>query len=428
MQCAYMEYTMETYPLALSKLETLNDYDPDSMPVAQARLFIRQFLVPVSEPEVVGLHEALQRTLACDVLSPMNVPPHDNSAMDGYALRYSDLEGDATKLRLIGSSFAGHSYDGQVSAGECIRIMTGALIPSACDTVVMQEHVKLDEGAVIIGNGHRLGQNIRRAGEDISQGATVLARGQVIRPAELGLLASLGLGEVAAYRKLRVAIFSTGDELQQPGVTLESGQIYDSNRYSLLGLLGELGGVEILDMGNIRDDRDLIKAALLDASTRADVIITSGGVSVGEADYIKQLLAEIGEVVFWKIAMKPGRPLAYGKIGSCHFFGLPGNPVAVMVTFLQFVRDALRLLMGQQLKNTFMLKAICASKIKKAPGRTEFQRGILTQDENGTLVVNTTGEQGSGILSSMSKANCFIVLPVSQGNVEAGDSVDVQLL
>jgi molybdopterin molybdotransferase len=418
---------MESRPFTLSKLESLNDYDPNSMHVEQARQFIRQFLVPVSEQEVVDLCEALRRTFACDVSSPMNVPPHDYSAMDGYAVRYSDLEGDATKLRMTGSSYAGHPYSGQVSAGECVRIMTGALIPDGCDTVVMQEHVKTDGTIVEIGSGHSQGQNIRRAGEDIRQGATVLSRGKVICPAEMGLLASLGLSEVAVFRKLRVAIFSTGDELQQPGTPLEPGQIYDSNRYSLSGLLRELGGVEILDMGNIRDDRDSLKKALLDAASQADVIITSGGVSVGEADYIKQLLAEIGEVVFWKIAMKPGRPLAYGKIGACHFFGLPGNPVAVMVTFQQFVRDALRLLMGQQPKPAFTLKAVCTSKIKKVSGRTEFQRGILTQDENGTLIVHTTGDQGSGILSSMSKANCFIILPVSQGNTEAGSNVDVQL-
>jgi molybdopterin molybdotransferase len=291
----------------------------------------------------------------------------------------------------------------------------------------MQEHVKREGAIVGIGSRHHLGRDIRRAGEDISQGATVLSRGQMIRPADMGLLASLGLNEVAVFRKLRVVIFSTGDELQQPGASLEPGQIYDSNRYSLFGLLSELGGVEILDMNNIHDDRDSLKAALLDAAARADVIITSGGVSVGEADYIRPLLAEIGEVVFWKIAMKPGRPLAYGKIGACHFFGLPGNPVAVMVTFQQIVHDALRLLMGHHPKATFTLKAVCTSKIKKTPGRTEFQRGILTQDENGVLVVRTTGDQGSGILSSMSKANCFVVLPISQGNIDAGNNVEVQL-
>ena len=261
----------------------------------------------------------------------------------------------------------------------------------------------------------------------MQQGAVVLQRGQVIRPADLGLLASLGFSEITVYRKLRVAIFSTGDELQQPGLPLATGQIYDSNRYSLLGLLSELGGIEILDKGNVRDDRASLKTALLDGAAQADVIITSGGVSVGEADYIKVMLVEIGQVVFWKIAMKPGRPLAYGKIGACHFFGLPGNPVAVIVTFQQFVRNALKTLMGQTVQPDFTLMATCTSAIRKVPGRTEFQRGIVTQEDNGEWQVRTTGEQGSGILSSISKANCFIVLPIEQGNVAAGENVEIQL-
>jgi len=422
---------MEPLPSSLSQLDTLNDYDPGSMPVEQARQLIRHFLHPLSEREAIALHAALHRTLANDVASPMNVPPHDNSAMDGYALRFADLADGAAKLKVIGSSYAGHPYAGHVAAGECVRIMTGALIPDGCDSVVMQEHVKVDGDIIEIGSGHSpishsLAQNVRKAGEDIRQGATVLARGQLIRPVEMGLLASLGFSEITVYRKLKVALFSTGDELQQPGAPLSPGQIYDSNRYTLMGMLRELD-VDVLDMGNIRDDRDILKQSLLDAASQADAIITSGGVSVGEADYIKQLLAEIGEVVFWKIAMKPGRPLAYGRIGACHFFGLPGNPVAVMVTFQQFVRDALRALMGQAIKPALTFKAICGSPIRKAPGRTEFQRGIVTRDDNGELVVCSVGNQGSGILSSMSKANCFIVLPVQQGNVEIGGSVEVQL-
>jgi molybdopterin molybdotransferase len=412
----------------LPQLAARDDYDPDTMPVEQARQFIRQFLIPVSGKETVGLHKAFMRTLAADVSSPMDVPPHDYSAMDGYALRHADLQGGAVRLRVTGNSLAGHPFGGKVSKGECVRIMTGALIPEGGDTVVMQEHVTSDGAEIAIGgSGHKPGQNIRRAGEDMQFGVTALRAGQVMRAAEMGLLASLGLDKAAVFRKLRVAIFSTGDELLQPGIPPTPGRIFDSNRYSLYGMLCELGGVEIMDMGNIRDDRVAIKSALLDAAANADVIITSGGVSVGEADYIKELLAEIGEVVFWKIAMKPGRPLAYGKIGNSHFFGLPGNPVAVMVTFKQFVSDALRILMGQQPKPAFTLKAVCTERVKKSPGRTEFQRGILTQDETGAFSVRTTGEQGSGILSSMSRANCFIVLPVPQGNVEPGNTVDVQL-
>jgi len=418
---------MESLPSFLSQLEILNNYDPESMPVEQARQLIQHFLLPLAEQETIPLHEALHRTLANDMPSPMNVPPHDNSAMDGYAVRFADLADGADKLKVIASSHAGHHYAGHVATGECVRIMTGALIPDGCDSVVMQEHVKADGNMIEISSSHhRMGQNIRRAGEDIGQGATVLAKGQLIRPVEMGLLASLGFSEITVYRKLKVAFFSTGDELQQPGTPLSFGQIYNSNRYTLFGMLRELD-VDILDMGNIRDDRDSLKQSLLDAAGKADVIITSGGVSVGEADYIKQLLAEIGEVVFWKIAMKPGRPLAYGKIGTCHFFGLPGNPVAVMVTFQQFVRDALRILMGQTIKPALTFKAICRSSIRKIPGRTEFQRGILARDDNGELVVYSAGNQGSGILSSMSKANCFIVLPMPQANVEIGDNVEVQL-
>ena len=416
---------MESPRPFLSTLEQMGDYDPNSMPVEKARQFIRQFLTPLAKHESIRLCNALHRTLATDIQSPMNVPPHDYSAMDGYAVRHEDLTSAPTVLKIVGSAFAGHPFSGRVGAGECVRIMTGALIPEGCDSVVMQEHVQASGSSVEIGEGHHRGQNIRLIGEDIAQNSTVLTKGQIIRPAEMGLLASLGFSDVTVYHKLKVALFSTGDELQEPGTQLAPGKIYNSNRYSLLGMLGELG-VEIVDMGTIRDDKASLKEALLDAASRTDAIITSGGVSVGEADYIKQLLTEIGEVVFWKIAMKPGKPLAYGKIGTCHFFGLPGNPVAVMVTFQQFVRDALRILMGQQPRLTIEFQATCTSPIRKVPGRTEFQRGILSKDPDGSWTVRTTGAQCSGILSSMSKANSYIVLPASQGSVEAGSTVLVQ--
>jgi molybdopterin molybdotransferase len=417
---------MESQHLTLSTLASMEDYDPNSMPVEQARQLIKQFLAPVTEYENIKIQDAFHRTLAADVLSPMNVPPHNYSSMDGYAVRHADLAGASNKLKKIGSSFAGHGFAGSVAAGECVRIMTGALIPDGCDSVVMQEQVKIDGELIEIGSGHKRGQNIRLVGEDIQQGAVVLAQGQRINAAEMGLLASLGFAEISVFRKLKIAIFSTGDELVQPGNALAGGQIYDSNRFTLIGLLTELGA-EILDMGHIRDDKNAVREALQKASSQADVIITSGGVSVGDADYIKELLDELGEVVFWKLAMKPGRPLAYGKVGHCHFFGLPGNPVAVMVTFLQFVRNALWELMGQHPKPVFSFQAICTTPIKKAAGRTEFQRGILTQGEDGIWMVKTTGEQGSGILSSMSRANCFIVLPMEQGNVEKGSVVQIQL-
>lgn len=416
---------MDSQNLTLSNLAAMEDYDPNSMPVEQARQLIKQFLAPVTEYETIRLQDSFHRTLAADVLSPMNVPPHDYSSMDGYAVRAADLTG-SNKLKKIGSSFAGHAFDGTVGAGECVRIMTGATIPAGSDSVVMQEQVKVDGDIIEIGAACKRGQNIRLVGEDIVQGAVVLAQGQRINAAEMGLLASLGFAEITVFRKLKIAIFSTGDELIQPGKRLASGQIYDSNRFTLIGLLTELGA-EILDMGNIRDDKDAVREALKKASSQADVIITSGGVSVGDADYIKELLDELGEVVFWKLAMKPGRPLAYGKVGKCHFFGLPGNPVAVMVTFLQFVRNALWELMGQHPKPVFSFQAICTTPIKKAAGRTEFQRGILTQGTDGIWQVQTTGEQGSGILSSMSRANCFIVLPVEQGNVDKGSVVQIQL-
>jgi len=414
---------------SLHDLSAASDYDPNSMPVERAREHIRAFLSPVTAVERLNIRAALGRILAEDVISPVNVPQHDNSAMDGYAVRFSDLNADAeSKLKIIGTSFAGKPFQGTAGPGQAVRIMTGAVIPAGTDTVIQQEKAKAAGDYVAVMPVPKKGTNTRSAGEDLRAGEPALKRGHPVQPAEIGMMASLGIGEVAVYRKLRVAFFSTGDELVAIGQPLGPGQIYDSNRYTIYGLLVRLG-CEVLDMGVIRDTPRDVEHAFREAAEVADVVITSGGVSVGEADYVKQILDRLGEVLFWKIAMKPGRPLAYGRIGNAHFFGLPGNPVAVMVTFYQFVRDALLHLQGRTTSTPLPTqKVVCTSPIKKAPGRTEFQRGILSQDAEGRWSVRTTGDQGSGILSSMSQANCFIILPAEQGNTPAGATVDVQLL
>ncbi len=415
-------------PTILPALSCADDYDPNSMPVPKAREVISRFLSPVTAIERVHVRAALGRVLAADVISPLNVPAHDNSAMDGYAVRHADLKGDGeVTLKVAGSAFAGAPYAGSLEAGEAVRIMTGGVVPPGADTIVMQEHVKAAEGRVTIGGGHRKGQNLRLAGEDLKAGEPALKQGQRLRPADVGLIASLGIPEVSVYRRLRVAFFSTGDELVSIGTVPKEGQIYDSNRYTIYAMLERLG-CEVLDMGVVRDDPKLIEDAFSRAAESADVVITSGGVSVGEADFVKDLLDKLGEVVFWKIAMKPGRPLAYGRIKGAHFFGLPGNPVSVMVTFYQFVRDALLTLSGETpVGPTPSFRVPCTSALKKAPGRTEFQRGVLTQGADGWSV-RVTGEQGSGILRSMSEANCFIILPTEQGNVTPGTIVEVQVL
>lgn len=394
--------------------------------VDEALQRIRQALTPIRGFERRALRDAHHCIVAAPVTSPLNVPAYVNSAMDGYAIFSGDIPatGEAT-LQVIGSSFAGTPFGGTLLPGQAVRIMTGAMLPEGADAVVMQELARREGEQVTIGSQHKTGENVRYIGEDIAKGGVVLAAGQKIRAPELGLLASLGIPEVTVRRRLRVATFSTGDELCSIGEQPREGQIYDSNRYSLFGMLNDLG-VEHIDMGVIRDDPQAISEAFESASSIADVLITSGGVSVGEADFVKQTLDRLGKVDFWKIAMKPGKPLAFGTVNNAVFFGLPGNPVSVMATFYQVVQPSLRYLSGVNRTTPLRLRVRTADRLKKRPGRQDFQRGILQWDEGGELRVNTTGNQGSHILSSMSLANCFIILPADAGNVEAGEWVEVE--
>ena len=392
---------------------------------ALARILVEVRAVDGSE--TVAVRSALGRVLAADVVSRIDVPSHTNSAMDGYAVIGADLPADAeTRLDVIGTSAAGRPFGGAVAAGQCVRIMTGAPMPDGADTVVMQENVTRDGDTAIIGAGQKPGQHVRQAGEDIAAGSVALRAGTLLMPAQVGILGSLGVGEVDVRRRPRVAFFSTGDELRSVGEPLGDGQIYDSNRYTIYGMLTRLG-VEVLDMGIVRDERDAVEQAFARAAAVADAIVTSGGVSVGDADYVTETLERTGTVGFWKVAIKPGRPLAFGRIGDALFFGLPGNPNSVMATFYQLVQPALQALAGMPDPSPpLTMPAVSASALRKKPGRTEFQRGVLSRGDDGRLVVHKAGQQGSGVLSSMAAANCFIVLPEDAGPVSEGDEVTVQ--
>ncbi|WJW74761.1 molybdopterin molybdotransferase MoeA [Thiohalobacter sp. IOR34] len=404
-----------------------NDHNPSGLlSVDEARSRIFDMLRPIRGDEQLAIRSALGRVLAEPVISGIDVPPYANSAMDGYALRAADLpaEGTAT-LKLIGRAMAGAPFEGRVGAGECVRIMTGAKLPDGADTVLMQERVEAEGEQVRINAGHRPGENVRHPGEDMAVGQTVLEPGRRLTPADLGVLASLGIPEVRVRRRLRVAFFSTGDELVSLGQPLGEGQIYDSNRYTLYGMLQRCGA-ELLDMGVIPDRREAVRRAFQDAMSQADVVITSGGVSVGEADYVKQTLDELGEVHVWRMAMKPGKPLAVGRLGEATFFGLPGNPVSAMATFYQFVQPALERLGGATPGEPLVLKIPTATDLKKSPGRLEYQRGVLARDAHGNWTVTSSGRQGSHVLTSMSRANCFVILPAKSAGAKAGELVDVQ--
>ena len=420
-------------------MQTLDDiaacvagYDPNALPVAQAQDFIARLVPRVQAVESLAIRAALGRVLARDIVSPIHVPSHDNAAMDGYALRAADLAPDGdTLIGVAGTALAGEQFRGTVGPGQGVRIMTGAVMPAGLDTVVPQEFTRAAaDGRVCIPAGTvSAGDNRRLAGEDLARDEVALAAGRILTPADLGLLASLGQAEVPVFRRLRVAFFSTGDELRSIGEPLDEGCVYDSNRYTLWGMLQRLG-VDLVDMGVVRDDPDALREAFTHAAACADAVITSGGVSVGEAD-TKQVMKALGEVLFWKIAMRPGRPMAIGRLqppGQARpamLFGLPGNPVAVMVTFYAFVRDALLAMAGATPQPLPLLRAVSAEALRKKPGRTEYQRGILTPMADGRWQVQITGAQGSGILRSMSQANGMVVLHHGQGSVAAGDLVDV---
>ena len=415
----------------------LQGYDPQALSADAVGEFLTQLVAPVAQSETVGLLDALGRVLAQDLVSPISVPPHDNSAMDGFAFDGAQLQGGAPlRLEVVGTAFAGQAWQGSVGPGQCVKIMTGAVMPAGLDTVVPQEFTKAAADARSTGSGQPVieipagllqpGDNRRFKGEDLMQGRPALLAGERLGPAALGLIASLGLAEARVTRRLRVAYFSTGDEILSLGQPPREGAVYDSNRYTVHGLLTRLG-CEVIDLGVVRDQPDLLEAAFTQAAAQADAIITSGGVSVGEADFTKAMMKKLGDVAFWKIAMRPGRPMAVGRVGSSVLFGLPGNPVAVMVTFLAFVRPALLRMMGARVTAPVLLKARSAEAMRKKPGRTEYQRGTVTRSADGRLEVRTTGNQGSGVLSSMVQANGLVVLHHAQGNVAPGDQVDVMM-
>ena len=433
----------------------LQGYDPQALSASDVLNFLAKLVVPVQQTEDLPLFEALGRVLANDVTSPFDVPPHDNSAMDGYAFDGAALaNSQALSLQVLGTAMAGKAWSGTVTAGQCVKIMTGAIMPSGLDTVVPQEFVQRNGNVIAIPPGLlAAGDNRRLRGEDLAEGKPALLKGELVTPARLGLAASLGLKTLRCFRPLRVAYFSTGDEILSLGEPPREGAVYDSNRYTVYALLTRLG-CQVVDMGVVRDDPALLEAAFTQAALKADAIITSGGVSVGEADHTKTMMKKLGDVAFWRIAMRPGRPMAVGRIDTADFltesvpspedhcfnsyekssventkngavlFGLPGNPVAVMVTFLAFVRPALLQMMGATVTQPVLLQALSSEPIRKKPGRTEYQRGWVSA-ANGTLTVCTTGSQGSGVLRSMAEANGLIVLHHAQANVAVGDKVDV---
>ena len=395
------------------------------MPLDDAISLMLNSITPISMKESVLLTSCLGRIIATDIKSPLNMPPFNNSAMDGYAIKAKDLK-HTTVFNMVGTALAGVPCDAVVEKGECVRIMTGAVLPNNCDSVVMQELVEVDNTKISINHAIKAGNCVRHCGSEFALGETVLTKGQVITARHIALIASLGLKEVDVFKKLTVGIFSTGDELVALGEPLESGQIFDSNRFAIIAQLQKMN-ISVVDYGVVKDDPILIKKTFEQANLEVDVVITSGGVSVGEADFTKDILQEVGDIAFWKIAMKPGKPMAYGKLKDSLFFGLPGNPVSAMVTFYQLAKPALQKLSGKTLEKPLRFSAILKNEIKKKAGRLEFQRGVASTNKNGELVVSISNSQSSGMVSSMCNANCFIVLPQEQENVDVGEHVIIEL-
>lgn len=394
--------------------------------VEQGRQRILDAVAAIGETERLALGELSGRVLAESVVSAIDVPPFDNSAMDGYAVRSADCNAAETRLDVIGTCFAGSPFSGELKDGQCVRIMTGAVLPAGADAVVMQEHVRREGDSIFLQDRQpEAGENVRYSGEDTKRGDQVLEAGTRLGAAQIGLLASVGVAEVPVRRRLRAAFFSTGDELTTVGATLAPGQIYDSNRYTLHALLSE-AGVSCRDLGVIADDREAVRAAFRQASEQADLVLTSGGVSVGEADYVTETLQELGEINFWRMAVKPGKPVAFGRLQQAWFFGLPGNPVSVVASFYQFVLPAIRKMQGESPRTPLIIPARSAGALRKSPGRMEFQRGVLARDDQGQWQVTSSGRQGSHLLTSMTRANCFILLPADSAGVEPGEVVDVQ--
>lgn len=399
---------------------------PGLMPIEEAMDKMLSPIKPIQATLQLPLAEAIGYVLAEDILSPIFVPPFDNSAMDGYAIRLADLA-DNNVMPLAGKSFAGQPFDGEWPAGSCVRIMTGAKIPNGCDAVIMQENTEVtDQGIQFNQTNVKPQNNIRPTGDDIKQGDIVLSKGARLTSRDIPMIATLGVSHVTVVRKPRVAFFSTGDELRPLGETLTEGQIYDSNRYGIKPLI-ENFGCEAIDLGIIPDCPETLKATFEKAQTLADVVVTSGGVSVGEADYTKDILEQLGQIGFWKLAIKPGKPFAFGKLSTAWFCGLPGNPVSAVLTMYVLVQPLLAKLAGHtEWKAPESIPATTRSPFKKAPGRTDYQRGIYAI-EDGKFVVETTGNQSSGAFRSMSLANCFVVLERERGSVEVGETVNIQL-